>query len=90
MSKSQHADKYGNCGQGRVGVVGLVFPARYLSVEVLDGCGSGMCNLEVISQKGYICWTSTIVQHEQIPNVVGQSIWSFSVGNGGHQFHKGR
>ena len=61
----------------------------YLSVEVRFGDGSGMCNIDIVSQKGEICWTYTMGQHEEIPDVMGQYIWIWSVGNGGHHFYKG-
>ena len=38
-----------------------------------------MCNLEVVSQKGGICWTYTIGHHEEGPNGKGQYICSLGV-----------
>ena len=49
-----------------------------------------MCNLEFISQKGVICCKYTMGQHEEIPEGIGESICSWSVGNGGHHFTRGR
>ena len=48
-----------------------------------------MCNLEVVSQKGDICWTSIMGQHKESPYGMGQYIWIWSVRNGGHHFRKG-
>ena len=60
----------------------------YISVEgrVVDRIG--MCNSEVVSQKGGICWTSTMGQHEESPYGMGQYIWIWSVGNGGRHFSR--
>ena len=57
----------------------------YLSVEWRGVDGSGMCNLEVVYQKGVICWTYTMGQNEEIPDRMVQYIWIWSVGNGGHR-----
>ena len=46
------AKKDGNNGQGIVGLGGLVSPAWSLYVEGRGGSGSGICNLEVVNQKG--------------------------------------
>ena len=59
-----HAEKDGNCGQGIVGVGGLVYTTVSLYVEGLGGDGIDMCNLEVIFQKWEICWTTTMEHHE--------------------------
>ena len=80
--KSHHAEKYGNYVQGIVGDGGLVSPDGSLYIERRCGDVIGMCNLEVISQKGGICWTSKMVHHEEIPDGMGQYIWIRSVGNG--------
>ena len=88
--KYHHAKKDGNNGQGIVGFGGLVSPAGYLSVEVRDGNGSVVCNLEVVSTKEDICQKSTIGRHKESPDCMGQYIWSWSVGNAGHHFCKGR
>ena len=61
----------------------------YLSVEVRFGDGSVMCNIEIVSQKGEICWTYTMGQHEESPDVMGQYMWIWSVGNREHHFCKG-
>ena len=61
----------------------------YLYVEGRGVDGIGMCNLEVVSEKGGICWTSTMGNNEEIPDGMGQYIWICSVGNGGHYFCKG-
>ena len=68
--KSHHADKYVNDGQGIVGVGGLVSPAGFLYVEVQGEDGIGMCNFEVLFQKGRICWTFTMGHNELIFNVI--------------------
>ena len=47
-----------------------------------------MCNLEVVSQKGGICWTYTMGQHKEIPDRICQYIWNWSVGNVGHHFSR--
>ena len=60
----------------------------YLYVEGRGFDGSGMCNLEVISQKGGLYWTYTMGQNEEILDGMGQSIWIWSVVNGGHHFRK--
>ena len=70
-----HAAKYGNDGQGIVGVEGLVSPAGSLYFEGLGSYWIGMCNLEVISHKGGIYCTYTMGHHEEIPDRMGQSIW---------------
>ena len=49
---------------------------------------SGICNLEVFSHKGYICWKYAMGPHEESTNIMGQYIWSWSVGNGGHYFSR--
>ena len=59
-----HAEKDGNCGQGIVGVGGLVYTTVSLYVEGLGGDGIDMCNLEFIFQKWEICWTTTMEHHE--------------------------
>ena len=61
----------------------------YLYVEVRFGYGSGMCNIEIVTHKGEISWTYIMGQHEEIPDVMVQYIWIWSVGNGGHHFYKG-
>ena len=61
----------------------------YQSVEWRGVDGIGMCNPEVFSEKGGICSTSTMGHHEEIPDSMGQYIWIWSVGNGGHHFFKG-
>ena len=45
-----------------------------------------MCNLDVVSKKGYICWAYTMVKHKEILNDMGQSIWRWCAGNWGHHF----
>ena len=86
--KSHHSEKDGNNGQVRVRVRGFVSPTGYLSIEGRGVDGSGMCNLEVFSQKGDICWKYTMVYHKESPNRMGQYIWSWSVVNGGHYFSR--
>ena len=62
----------------------------YLYVEGRCVDGIGMCNLEVVSDKGGIYWIFTVGQHEESPDSMGQYIWIWSVGNGGHHFCKGK
>ena len=80
--KSYHAEKYGNDVQGIVGVGGLVSPDGSLYFERQGRDGIGMCKLDVISQKEGICCTSTMGNHEEIPNRMRQYIWICNVGNG--------
>ena len=87
--KYHHAEKDGNNVQGRFVVESLVSTSGYLSVERRGGNGIVMCNFGVVCKKGRICWTTTMGQHEEIPNDMSQSIYSCSVGNGRHHFHKG-
>ena len=47
-----HAEKDGNCGQGIVGVGGLVYTTVSLYVEGLGGDGIDMCNLNFSLIKG--------------------------------------
>ena len=71
--------------------LGLEFLFPPLGTYPLKGGGvdgSGMCNLEVFSQKGYICCKYTMGHHEESPNIMGQYIWSWIVGNGGHYFSR--
>ena len=56
---------------------------------IVSGNVIGTYNLEVFSQKGDICWTYTMGNNEEIPDGMGQSIWSWIVGNGGHHFPTG-
>ena len=45
---------------------------------------SGMCYLEVISQKGEICWEPIMGHHEEKLDGMEKYIWSWGVGNRGH------
>ena len=47
-----HNEKYGNDGQGIVGVGRMVSPSGSLSVEGRGGYGIGMCNLRLSFRKG--------------------------------------
>ena len=62
----------------------------YLSVEGIGVDGIGMCNLEVVSEKGGTYWIFTVGQHEESPDSMGKYLWIWSVGNGGHHFCKGK
>ena len=62
----------------------------YLYVEGIGVDGIGMCNLEVVSEKGGICCTSIMGQHEESPDSMGKYLWIWSVGNGGHHFWEGK
>ena len=87
--KSHHSEKDGNNGQGKVRVRGFVSPTGYLSIECRGVGEIGMCNLDVLSHKGDICWKYIIGHHEESPKIMGQYIWIWSVGNGGHYFSRG-
>ena len=59
-----------------------------LKGEVLMGLA--YVNLRLSLKKRDICWTYTMGNNEEIPDVMGLYIWIWSVGNGGQHFCKGR
>ena len=46
--------------------------------------GSGMCYYEDVPQEREICWEPTVGYHEEIPDRMGEFIWSLGSGIGGH------
>ena len=76
--KYRHYEKDGNDDQGIVRVGGFVSPTGYLYIEGRGGDGTGMCNLEVLYQKGEICRTYTMGKQEETPlkwaNIYGAGV----------------